>query len=75
MKAKSLPVSYVLFPDEGHGFQKPANRIAFNAVAEIFLAQHLGGVYEPIGADFQGSSISVPEGAGDIATLPESLKK
>jgi dipeptidyl aminopeptidase/acylaminoacyl peptidase len=75
MKAKSLPVSYVLFPDEGHGFQKPANRIAFNAVSEIFLAQHLGGVYEPIGADFQGSSISVPEGAGDIATLPESLKK
>lgn len=75
MKAKSLPVSYVLFPDEGHGFQKPANRIAFNAVAEIFLAQHLGGVYQPIGDDFKGSSITAPEGAGDIATLPETLPK
>jgi dipeptidyl aminopeptidase/acylaminoacyl peptidase len=73
MKAKGLPVSYVLFPDEGHGFQKPANRIAFNAVAEIFLAEHLGGVYQPIGDDFKGSSITAPEGAKEIATLPESL--
>ncbi|MBX3231742.1 MAG: S9 family peptidase [Labilithrix sp.] len=75
MKAKSLPVSYVLFPDEGHGFARPPNRIAFNAVAEIFLAQHLGGVYEPIGSDFEGSSISVPEGAADIATLADALPK
>jgi dipeptidyl aminopeptidase/acylaminoacyl peptidase len=75
MKAKQLPVSYVLFPDEGHGFQRPPNRIAFNAVTEIFLAQHLGGVYEPIGDDFKGSSITVPEGAAAIATLGDSLPK
>ena len=57
MKAKSLPVSYVLFPDEGHGFARPQNRMSFFAVAEIFLAQCLGGVYQPIGSDFDGSSI------------------
>jgi dipeptidyl aminopeptidase/acylaminoacyl peptidase len=75
MKAKHLPVSYVLFPDEGHGFARPENRLAFYAVAEIFLAQHLDGVYQPIGKDFQGASLSVPEGASEISGLSESLPK
>ncbi len=75
MKAKRLPVSYVLFPDEGHGFARPENRLAFFAVAETFLAQHLGGVYQPIGNDFQGASITVPEGANEIAGLTEALPK
>lgn len=34
---------YLLFPDEGHGFAKPDNRLAFYAAAERFLAAHLGG--------------------------------
>jgi dipeptidyl aminopeptidase/acylaminoacyl peptidase len=34
---------YMLFPDEGHGFAKPANRLRFYAEAERFLARHLGG--------------------------------
>jgi dipeptidyl aminopeptidase/acylaminoacyl peptidase len=34
---------YLLFPDEGHGFAKPANRMRFYAEAEAFLAKHLGG--------------------------------
>ena len=75
MKDKGLPVSYVLFPDEGHGFARPENRIAFFAVAEIFLAQHLGGVYQPIGEDFVGSSITAPEGAADVAGLSEALAR
>lgn len=32
---------YMLFPDEGHGFQKPENRLKFYAAAEEFLAKHL----------------------------------
>jgi dipeptidyl aminopeptidase/acylaminoacyl peptidase len=75
MKAKQLAVSYVLFPDEGHGFARPENRIAFFAVAEMFLAQHLGGVYQPVGNDFAGSSISVPEGAEQIPSLTQALAK
>ena len=63
MKAKNIPITYVLFPDEGHGFARPANSKAFNAVAEGFLSQCLGGRAQPIGEDFKGSSISVPEGA------------
>lgn len=46
MKKKGIPHEYLLFPDEGHGFAKPENRLKFYAKAEQFLAQHLGGVCE-----------------------------
>ncbi|MBJ6980865.1 S9 family peptidase [Luteimonas sp. MC1572] len=74
MTANNIPVTYVLFPDEGHGFARPENSKAFNAVAEGFLAKCLGGRAEPIAGDFAGSSISVPTGAEGVPGLPESLK-
>jgi dipeptidyl aminopeptidase/acylaminoacyl peptidase len=37
---------YMLFPDEGHGFAKPENRLKFYAEAERFLSRHLGGLSE-----------------------------
>src|SRR5262249_37646837 len=37
MQAKNIPVTYVLYPDEGHGFARPENRMSFFAVAEAFL--------------------------------------
>lgn len=75
MKAKNIPVTYVLFPDEGHGFNRPQNNMAFNAVAEAFLAEHLGGRVEPIGDDFKSSSITVPEGAEFVKGLKPALGK
>ncbi len=74
MKAKQIPVTYVLFPDEGHGFARPENRLAFYAVAEQFLARQLGGRAEPIGDDFKGSSIQVKEGGDQIPGLDEAMK-
>ncbi|MFO3706621.1 S9 family peptidase [Xanthomonas codiaei] len=74
MKAKNIPVTYVLFPDEGHGFQRPENIKAFSAVTEAFLGQCLGGRVQPIGSDLDGSSITVPEGAEKVQGLPEALK-
>lgn len=56
MQARGIPVTYVVYPDEGHGFAKPANRIASLAIMEAFLAKHLGGAAEPVGADFDDSS-------------------
>ena len=53
-----LPVTYLLYTDEGHGFYRPENRLSFYAVTEAFLAEHLGGRYEPIGDDFEKSSES-----------------
>lgn len=46
MKQKGIEYEYLLFPDEGHGFAKPENRLKFYAKAEEFLAKHLGGRYE-----------------------------
>ncbi len=74
MKARHLPVTYVLYPDEGHGFARPQNRIAFYAVAEGFLHKCLGGRVEPVGNDFAGSSLQVKAGADYIEGLPAALK-
>ncbi len=74
MRSKQIPVTYVLFPDEGHGFARPMNNLAFYAVAEAFLAKQLGGQCEPIGDDFTGSTIQVPEGAQQIPGLDDALK-
>ena len=51
MQANHVPVTYLLFPDEGHGFVRPENNLAFIAVAEAFLARHLGGRADPITAE------------------------
>jgi dipeptidyl aminopeptidase/acylaminoacyl peptidase len=74
MRERNIPVLYVLFPDEGHGFARPENRLAFNAVSEAFLARILGGRAEPIGDAFAGSSIQVPEGASLLPGLSEALE-
>jgi dipeptidyl aminopeptidase/acylaminoacyl peptidase len=73
MQDKKLPVTYVLFPDEGHGFARPENEMAFSAVSEAFLSKILGGRYEPIGDAFDGSTITVPTGASDVPGLPAAL--
>ena len=43
MQAAGIEHEYMLFPDEGHGFAKPENRMRFYTAAEKFLARHLGG--------------------------------
>jgi dipeptidyl aminopeptidase/acylaminoacyl peptidase len=49
MRKNKKEVQYVLYPDEGHGFARPENRLHFYALAEQFLAKHLGGRSEPVG--------------------------
>ena len=73
MQAQGIPVTYILYPDEGHGFARPENSLSFNAIAETFLARCLGGRSEPIGDDLQGSSLTVPVGAQHIPGLAEAL--
>jgi dipeptidyl aminopeptidase/acylaminoacyl peptidase len=75
MQAKNIPVTYVLYPDEGHGFARPENNLSFNAVTEAFLASVLEGRFEPIGDDVKGSSITVPSGAGQVSGLEDALKE
>lgn len=59
MQKKGIPVEYVLYPDEGHGFARPDNRIDFNARAELFLATHLGGRAEPL-EELKGATAQFP---------------
>ncbi len=73
MQKKNVPVTYVVFPDEGHGFARPENNLAFSAITDLFLAEHLGGRSEPIGDDFKGSSVTVPNGADQIRSLTQAL--
>jgi len=73
LAAKKIPVTYVLFPDEGHGFARPVNNIAFNAVTENFLAQCLGGRAEPIGNTLKPSTAQVKYGAEYARGLAEAL--
>lgn len=73
MRAKTLPVTYVLYPQEGHGFAVPENGLSFNAIAETFLAAHLGGRCEPFGDDFHDSEFEVREGAAHVPGLEKAL--
>lgn len=69
MQDKKLPVTYINYPDEGHGFQKPENRLSFFASMEGFLGQCLGGRVQPIGDAFEGSSGQVLAGAEHVKGL------
>ncbi len=73
MKEKNIPVTYALYPDEGHGFVRPENRLSFFAVTEAFLATNLEGNFEPIGEDFDNSSIQVKSGAENIPGVSDAL--
>jgi len=74
MAERELPVTYVNYPDEGHGFARPENRMSFFAISEAFLAECLGGRYEPVGDDFDNSSLEVLHGADDVPGLAAALE-
>ncbi len=58
MRERKLPVTFVVYPDEGHGFVRTPNSLDFYARMEEFLAAHLGGRLEPRG-EFPGTTAEV----------------
>ncbi|HUU46780.1 MAG TPA: S9 family peptidase [Acidobacteriota bacterium] len=51
MRKRNLPVTYVVYTDEGHGWRRPENKLDFNSRLAEFFGQHLGGrfwTHEPI---------------------------
>ena len=73
MDARELPVTYLNYPDEGHGFQRPENRMSFFATSEAFLSECLGGRMQGIDGDFEGSSVQVLHGAEYVPGLAEAI--
>jgi dipeptidyl aminopeptidase/acylaminoacyl peptidase len=46
LRDRGFPVQYINAPDEGHGFARPENNMAFLAATEKFLARYIGGRYQ-----------------------------
>jgi dipeptidyl aminopeptidase/acylaminoacyl peptidase len=73
LTAEGKTVTYVLYPEEGHEISRREHERSLYAITEAFLAEHLGGLYEPIGRDLQDQAIAVPVGADEIPGLESAL--
>jgi len=47
MRAKNIPVTFVVYPDEGHGLGRPENQLDLFGRIEEFLGKNLGARFEP----------------------------
>ncbi|KAI1707818.1 prolyl oligopeptidase family domain-containing protein [Ditylenchus destructor] len=63
LKKNGIPVTYVVYPDEGHGMRKPHNMLAMSGFIEEFLHQCLGGDVEPFSLGQYNSTAVVKEDA------------
>jgi dipeptidyl aminopeptidase/acylaminoacyl peptidase len=58
MREKKLPVTYIVYPDEGHGLGREPNILDFTQRMEEFLAHYLKGRLEPP-SKIEGSSVQI----------------
>ena len=73
MQEKKIPVTYVLYPDEGTASPGPRTGSHSTPSLTNFLSGCLGGRAEPIGDDAKGASLAVPNGAGNVPGLEDAL--
>jgi dipeptidyl aminopeptidase/acylaminoacyl peptidase len=74
MRKAGTAVTYLLYPDEGHGIIRTENNRSFLAISEVFFGQCLGGRYSPLTEQLKGSSVKVPVGADHIPGLQSALR-
>ncbi len=74
MKSRDIPHTYLVFEDEGHGFQRPENRMRFQAEAEKFLAEHLGGRCESEPHQREGPPSDQPAGGAGRPVPPAAAR-
>jgi len=74
MQQAGVHVTYLLYPDEGHGIIRTENNRSFLAISEVFFGQCLGGRYSPLSQELEGSSVQVPAGADYIRGLKAALE-
>ena len=75
LEEAGVEVTYVLYPDEGHGLLRQENNFSFWAIAEVFLGRCLGGRYQEIGNALEGASAQVLAGAQFVPGLEEALAR
>jgi dipeptidyl aminopeptidase/acylaminoacyl peptidase len=73
MQKAGVHVTYLLYPDEGHGIIRTENNRSFLAISEVFFGQCLGGRYSTLSQELEGSSVKVPAGIGYIQGLESAL--
>jgi dipeptidyl aminopeptidase/acylaminoacyl peptidase len=59
LKKNNIPVTYLLYENEGHGFLRPENKMSYHALMEKFLSDCLGGRAEPITTEVKASSVKM----------------
>jgi len=59
LKKNHIPVTYLLYGNEGHGFVRPENTMSYHALVEKFLSDCLGGRAEPITNELKVSSVQI----------------
>jgi hypothetical protein len=67
LRDRGFPVSYIVAPDEGHGFARPVNNMALFAAAEEFLARYLDGRFQA------GSTPEVAARLKEITVDPKTV--
>jgi dipeptidyl aminopeptidase/acylaminoacyl peptidase len=73
MQKAGVHVTYLLYPDEGHGIIRTENNRSFLAISEVFFGQCLGGRYSTLSQELEGSSVKVPAGIEYIPGLKTAL--
>jgi dipeptidyl aminopeptidase/acylaminoacyl peptidase len=63
LRSRQVPVKYILFPDEGHGWRKVPNRIRSAVAITEFFVEHLGVSPPPDGRGSASGRIEVPDAA------------
>jgi dipeptidyl aminopeptidase/acylaminoacyl peptidase len=75
MQKAGVKVTYLLYPDEGHGIIRKENNRSFHAISEVFFGECLGGRYSSMRTEaLEGSSVKVPVGVEHIPGLKKALE-
>ena len=73
MNKHNIPVIYTLYKNETHFFLNESNKLSFSAIAERFLAKHLGGRFEPFDNEVLNNPNLVLNGSTPSEKLLEDL--
>ncbi|MDX1924149.1 MAG: S9 family peptidase [Rickettsiaceae bacterium] len=65
LRKNNIPVTYALYPDEGHGFVREQNRLSYYAIVEQFLARHLSGKAEKARNEIKKSSLILTDSSSE----------